>query len=522
MAKRNFVWLAILLITPALVTAQAPGDQSMKLSLQECLAKAMRNNLGVAVQMLTPELGEAAVAQANEKFLPSVTLDFGRQSTQNASSNFLDAADVATNNYNIYSGTFNQQIPGGGNLSMRLNASRYDTNRTGQTVNPRYNSELRFSFTQPLLKNFGLKTSKREIIVAKTRLNQSEKDLERSLQQTVYNVEQAYWNLVYAMENYEVTEQSLKYAQDLLERNQRSVEVGTMAPIEIISAEAEVARLEASMLVAEAQIRNEEDRLKQILNLRAEDPQADLIRIEPTDVPEERLSEVSLDEALNTALQNRPDLASTRLGIQNSEFDVRYQKNQLLPNLSFDASYWSPGLSGTQLILNPDDPFGPALAQIPGGITDSFKDVFGFTYKNWAMGLTLDIPFNAIFSRAALAQAQINLDSALLQLKEQELQIYTDIKIAVRNVETAYKTIQALKIARQLSERQLEAVTEKLKVGLSTNFEVLQYQRDLSSAQASELNAVIQYNMALAALERDMGVSLDRNNVTIANPTGGR
>jgi len=358
--------------------------------------------------------------------------------------------------------------------------------------------------------------------VAKTRLDQSEKDLERSLQQTVYNVEQAYWNLVYAVDNYKVTEQSMEYAQDLLERNQRSVEVGTMAPIEVIAAEAEVASREADLLVAEAQIRNEEDRLKQILNLRAEDPQADLIRIMPTDIPEEGHSEMSLDEALNTALQNRPDLASARLGIQNSEFDVRFQKNQLLPNLSFDTSYWSPGLSGTQLILNPDDPFGPPLGQIPGGITDSFKDVFGFSYKNWSLGLTLEIPFNAIFSRAALAQAQISLDTALLQVKEQELQIYTDIKIAVRNVETAYKTIQALKVARRLSERQLEAVTEKLKVGLSTNFEVLQYQRDLSSARGRELNAIIQYNMALAALERDMGVSLDRNNVTIANPTGGR
>ncbi len=522
MAKRLFMWLVILLIAPALVVAQNTEGPPMKLSLQEALAKAMHNNLGVAVQMLTPELREAAVVQANEKFLPSLTLDFGRQSTQNASSNFLDAADIATNNYNMYSGTFNQQIPGGGNVSLRLNASKYDTNRTGQTVNPRYNSELRFSFTQPLLKNFGLKTSKREIIVAKTRLSQSEKDLERALQQTVYNVEQAYWNLVYAMDNYKVTEQSLQYAQDLLERNQRSVEVGTMAPIEIISAEAEVARIEANLLVAEAQIRNEEDRLKQILNLRAEDPQADLIRIEPTDVPEEESFVISLDEALTTALQNRPDLESARLGIQNTEFDVGFQKNQLLPNLSFDASYWSPGLSGTQLILNPDDPFGPPLAQIPGGISDSFKDVFGFEYKNWSLGFTLEVPFNAIFSRAALAQAQINLDTAMLQLKEQELQIYTDIKIAVRNVETAYKTIQALKIARRLSERQLEAVTEKLKVGLSTNFEVLQYQRDLSSAQASELNAVIQYNMALAALDRDMGISLDRNNVTIANTTGGR
>ena len=522
MAKRLFVWLAILLITPALVVAQNTEGPPMKLSLQEALAKAMHNNLGVAVQMLTPELREAAVVQANEKFLPSLTLDFGRQSTQNASANFLDAADVATQNFNMYSGTFRQEIPGGGNLSLRLNTSKYDTNRTGTTVNPRFNSELRFTFTQPLLKNFGMKTSKREIIVAKTRLSQSEKDLERALQQTVYNVEQAYWNLVYAVENYETTEQSLKYAQDLLERNQRSVEVGTMAPIEIISAEAEVARIEANLLVAEAQIRNEEDRLKQILNLRAEDPQADLIRIEPTDVPEEESFVISLDEALTTALQNRPDLESARLGIQNTEFDVGFQKNQLLPNLSFDASYWSPGLSGTQLILNPDDPFGPPLAQIPGGISDSFKDVFGFAYQNWSLGFTLEVPFNAIFSRAALAQAQITLDTALLQLKEQELQIYTDIKIAVRNVETAYKTIQALKVARRLSERQLEAVTEKLKVGLSTNFEVLQYQRDLSSAHSRELNAVIQYNMALAALDRDMGISLDRNNVTIANTTGGR
>jgi outer membrane protein TolC len=524
MAKRIFVWTAILLITPVLMFAQGAENPPMKLSLQEALAKAMRNNLGVAVQMLTPELNEAAVTQAKEKFLPALTLDFGRSSTQNPSSNVFDAEDIATQNFNVYTGTIRQEIPGGGNLSMRLNASTYDTNRPGTTVNPRYNTELRFTFTQPLLRNFGLSTSRREIIVAATRLDQSEQDLQRSLQQTIYNVEQAYWNLVYAVENYKSTEQSLEYARDLLERNQRSVEVGTMAPIEIIAAEAEVASREADMLVAEAQIRNEEDRLKQILNLRAEDPQYELIRIEPTDIPEEEAFEISLDEALNTALQHRPDLESARLGIQNTEFDVGYQKNQLLPNLSFDVSYWSPGLSGTTLIYPVPYNFGdPPIGQIPGYISDSFKDTFGFAYQNWNVGFTLDIPFDAIFSRAALLQAQINLDTALLQLKEQELQIYTDIKIAVRNVETAYKTIQALKIARQLSERQLEAVTEKLKVGLSTNFEVLQYQRDLSSALARELQAVINYNLALAALERDMGISLDEQNVTIAHSnTGGR
>ncbi len=519
MKKHAFVWLLTLMLVPAL-TAQE--SRSLEMSLQECLAKAMKNNLGVAVQMLTPELREVGIRQASEKFMPILSLQYGRNSQQQASYNFYDAADVSTTDFNNYTTSINQELPGGGSLNFRFNTSKYDTNRTGTTINPSFRAEMRFTFDQPLLKNFGLDISRREIIVAKTRLEMSEKDLERALQSTVYQVEQAYWNLVYSVENYQAIQESLKYAQDLLERNKRSVEVGTMAPINIISAEAEVASREAELLGAEAEIRNREDQLKLVINLRADYPQAESIRIQPIDSPNEEATKIDLDQALATALQNRPDLASLRLGIVNNDRDLSFAKNQMLPDLSFSAGYWSPGVSGTQLIYeDPRDPFSPIKETIPGDRTDSFKDVFGFEYKNWSVGFNLNFPLSTVLSRAQVATAQVSLEQAKLQLKEQEMQIYTDIRIAVRNVETTYKQIQALRLSRELYEQQLEAVTEKLKVGLSTNFEVLQYQRDLARQRSMELQAIINYNLAVASLERDMGISLDSKNVKIAGSAGG-
>jgi outer membrane protein TolC len=358
--------------------------------------------------------------------------------------------------------------------------------------------------------------SKRDIIIAQTNLTISEKDLKRALQNTLYSVEQAYWNLVFSIENLKVSQQSLQLAQDLLEKNRRGVEVGTLAPIEIITAEAQVAQREADILAAEAEVRNNEDRLKQVINLAADTENSDFLQITPVEEPSFKKMDISLEQALTTALQNRPDLESTRLGIQNYEINMSYAKNQLLPGLNLNASYWSPGVSGDQLIYDPDDPWGGPIGSIPGGREDAFKDVFGFEYKNWAVGLTLDLPLNTIVSRAAYAQARVDLEQAHLQLKEQKQQIYTDLKIAVRAVETNFKRIQALKVARELAQRQLEAEEEKLKVGLSTNYFVLQYQRDLATARSQEIRAIIDYVLSVAVLNRDMGVSLDEQNIQIS------
>ncbi len=514
--RRAILILAVYGVVMGMSVYGQQEEKSISLSVQDCITKAMRNNLGLAVAVLTPQLRDIGVSQAKEKYLPSLSFSFSRRDTQQASYSFLDAAEVLTSASDGYSGQIQQNIPGGGNFTLTLDTSKYDTNRTGTTINPSYRSTLTFDFTQPLLRNFGMMASNRDIIIAQTNLTISEKDLKRSVQNTVYSVEQAYWNLAFAIENLKVAQQSLKLAQDLLEKNRRGVEVGTLAPIEIITAEAQVAQREADILAAEAEVRNNEDILKQVINLAADTENSDFLQINPIEEPRFTKMDISLEEALTTALQNRPDLESTRLGIQNYELNMSYTKNQMLPGLNLAASYWSPGVSGTQLIYDPENPWGPPIGSIPGGREDAFNDVFGFRYKNWQVGLTLDLPLNTLVSRAAYAQARVDLEQAQLRLKEQEQQIYTDLKIAVRTVETNYKRIQALKIARELAQRQLEAEEEKLKVGLSTNYFVLQYQRDLATARSQEIRAVVDYILSVAALKRDMGVSLEDQNIQIS------
>ncbi len=510
----------LLIIGLATLGLAQETEKTLQLSLEDCIVKAMKNNLGVAIEVLIPEIRDLSVRAANEKFLPSLSLDYYTTDQQQASYSFLEAADVLKSVQSQYSIDITQQIPFGGNFNLSLSNNKVDTTRTGTTINPSYRSQLRLNFTQPLLKNFGYKISRREIIVAQNNLAISEKDLERTLQDTIYNVEDAYWNLVASIEALKVSQQSLQLARDFLERQKRAVEIGTEAPIEILTAQSEVASREADILAAEAQVKNNEDRLKLIINLIAEDPGADILTIIPHEMPAFEKKEISLDEAFALALQNRPDLESTRIGIKNSEMNLSFAKNQQLPTLNLDASYWSPGVSGTEIIYGnrtPENPFGVPVGENPGGISDAFKDVFGFRYKNWSVRFTLDVPLNTVISRANLAQAKVDLEQAMLRLEKQKQDVYLEIKQAVRAVETNYKRVQAYKVARELQEQKLEAEEEKFRVGLTTPYLVLQYQRDLTNSQNQELRAIVDYNLSLANLERALGISLKEKNISMVD-----
>jgi outer membrane protein TolC len=277
-----------------------------------------------------------------------------------------------------------------------------------------------------------------------------------------------------------------------------------------------VAQREADILAAETQVKNQEDRLKTLLNLSVENLQAETIHLVPSDRPEYEKREISLQEALGTAMDKRPDLRASRISLQNTELDLSYAKNQMLPDLSLDAQYSSPGVSGDQLIyLNRNPLTGVIVDRIPGGFSDSLEDAFGFKYKNWTLGLSMNLPLNDIFSRAQLAQAQVNLERARMQIENQQQQLFRDIKIAVRNVESNYKRIQAYRTAREFAEKQLAAEEEKLKVGLSTNFLVLQYQTDLATARSSELRAIVDYKLALAQLYRDIGTNMKEHDISM-------
>jgi outer membrane protein TolC len=494
------------------------AQQNQKsLSLDNCIADALRNNLRVAVEVLNPNIADTTVLRAGEKFIPTLSFGYNNRETNTASYSWIDAADQVRVAYNDYSVDVNQLLPTGGVFSLSLSSYKNDTNRSFQTINPRYGSTLTFSFSQPLLKNFGLKMNRREIIIAKNNREISEHDLHQTLLDTIYRVEEAYWMLVYSIEDLKVKRQSLQLAQDLLEENKRKIEVGTLPPIEIYTAESEVANREADILQSDRLVKNYQDRLKKILNLPIleEGPPTEII---PSDNPDFERRVISIEEALATALANRPDLKSAKVNLQTREFNLSYAKNQLLPNLSLQASYWSPGISGTQILYLDDNPLTRVVVgKLPGAASDALKDAFKFRYNNWSIGLTLNIPLNTVFTRAQHAEAKLSLQQAQLRLQDQEQEVFLEIKTSVRDVEINYERVQAYKAARELATKKLEAEQEKFKVGKSTNFFLLQYQRDVADARTAELRSMVDYILSLARLDMAMGTTLETKNIRFSD-----
>ena len=507
--------LALILAAPA-VGQEAPGTLSM--SLEECIVKALKDNLGVAIQVLGPEISAEGVNLAKEQYFPTLSLSASSRKSESAAFSYLDSPGAATinqtQNYNFLN--LSQSLPTGGTFNLGFTGYRTTTNTRGITIDPRYGTTLSFNLSQPLLKNFGLKINRQEILVARNNLGVSEENLKATLMTTVYNVESAYWNLVYSIENLDVRRQSLKLAQDLLEKNQRSVEVGTLAPIEVLSAQAEVATREADLIQAETQIKSNEDQLKLLLHITG-DEDKNITALVPKDKPTYVAREVNLEEALAAAIANRTELKIAQLGLRNDRLSLSFAKNQTLPDLNLSASYSSPGIDGTRIFYVGDPLLGVIDYTLPGGITGAIKQTFKFTYPNWNLGLTLSLPLANVFSRASLAQAKLNLRQSMLDLENQKDEIYLEIKNAVRAVDANYKRILAYTKARELAEQKLAGEEEKFRVGQSTNYIVLTYQRDLATARISELNAIVSYNVSIAALERSMGTNLQSKNINLTD-----
>ncbi|MCX8159848.1 MAG: TolC family protein [Candidatus Saccharicenans sp.] len=500
-------------------SVEQPAAPRLELSLEDCILKALRNNLNLKAEMISPEIAEKNVALATEQFMPTLSLNYNAQSTRSASYSFLDASDEVKTQQNDYTFQFTQNIPFGGSFSASLYNYVSDTNRRFQTINPRFGSTLRLNFNLPLLKDFGYRIGRRGIVVANYSREISEENFQRVLENTIYNVEAAYWNLVYARENLKVRQQSLRLAQELLEKNRIEIEAGTLPPIELLTAESEVSTRQADILEAEAMVKNAEDQLRFIINLPAERADAKNVQLIPTDTPSIEKKEVDYEEALNTAILKRPDLQALRVDLRSKEFNLDYAENQLLPDLRLQASYWSPGISGDQILYQDNNPYtGIIIGKIPGKKSDALRDALKFRYQNWSVGLTLNLPVSNLISRSYFAQASLDLKQARLRIKNQEQQLDLEVSTAVRAVETNYQRALAYRAARELAQKKLEAEQEKFKVGLSTNYLVLQFQRDLANALTMELKSLIDYNISLANLDRVMGTGRERRQVSVINP----
>ena len=227
---------------------------------------------------------------------------------------------------------------------------------------------------------------------------------------------------------------------------------------------------------------------------------------------------MSFEEAMAQALENRPDLMSARFNQSNRTLELGYARNQLLPALNLNASVWSPGISGTRILFLNDNPLsGIIVGKVPGDASQAFRDARNLKYKNWSVYLTLDIPFNTVFSRAAEAQAKLALEQSIRRERHLEQQAELEVEMALRAIRSDYEQVEAYGAARDLAEQKLRAEEAKFKAGLSNNYFVLQYQRDLAQARSFELRAIIDYNLSNSLLDRVLGISFKTRNINLAD-----
>jgi outer membrane protein TolC len=313
--------------------------------------------------------------------------------------------------------------------------------------------------------------------------------------QSLFTTIQGYWSLVQALDALEVARESLRLALRLLEQNRVQVRVGTLAPIEVTQAEAGVASREEGAIVAEAAVRDAEDRLKRALLI---DP-ANVFdyTLVPTDRPEFTPVEIQLGPNLEAVIRLRPELAAARTDLQNREANLRLARNQRLPELNMVGSV---GLNGL------DTGFANAEEQLGTEAADQYQ---------WSAGLLFSYPLGNRAGRNRVAGQELALRQARMALRNLDLQVAEEVRAAVRAVNTNVKRVEATRESTRLAREQLTAEQKRLAVGLSTSFEVLRLQTDLATARNAEIRAITEYRVSLANLDRTAGTLLDRVGVTV-------
>jgi outer membrane protein TolC len=508
--KRLFFILLLILV---LFSMFVFGSEEKSFSLQECLAIALKNNIALGIKAVQVERQEGLFKQAKEKFLPALTFQLGKAKTNTPSYSWIEAEGAISAESQQVSGQLNQALWLGGSLSLSVDTSQYESNQRFQTINPRYEGAVTFKLVQPLLRDMGNRISRKGIIIAGYNRNISANELKTALLDTVYRVEELYWNLVFAERNLEAKTQALKLAEDLLKKNRKMAELGVIAEIEILSAEAETASRRAEILEARALLENNRDELYSTINLGADDGGSGIM-IRPSDDPLREERTVDTLETLRQALANRPDYLNAAISLKSKDLELGYAKNQLLPALNLNFQYWSPGLAGTQIVYRDNNPLtGEVIGIIPGAVADAFKNAMEFNYKNWSLYLSLDLPLNTLFSRGAYTATRMDQREAQLRRLDLERQIGLEVSTVTRSAASGFQRIQATRSARELAEKKLAAEEKRQAAGLSTSYMVLQYQRDFTQAVSTELRALCDYSLALARLEKIAGTSLQTKQI---------
>ncbi len=491
---------------------------TVALTLDDAVKLALERNLDIAVQRLNPATFDYSIANIQASYRPALTSQISHLSNTNPSTQTISGAaagtgiEQGTTNYN---GGITQNIRwGGGSFLAQLNNNKQTTTSLTALFNPAFNTNWAAQYTQPLLRNFRIDNTRQQLAITKLNQDISEIQLQSSIINIVSNVRNAYWDLLFATQAVEVAKRSVELAERLVRDNQTRVEIGTMAPIDVVQAQSQSATQRQNLAVAEGTRRTNELSLKRLIVAGTQDPNwnADIV---PADRPEFAPQPIDVVAAVRRALENRTDLQQARKNLQVNDTTLKYLNNQTLPQADLVARYGLVGQGGTQYITSGTGINRIVTGEIPGGYSDALSSLFNRNYPTWTLQLNVNYPIGTSAADATVARARVQVNQVEAQLKQIELQIATDVTNAATNVQNGVERVEATQAAREFAQRTLEAEQSKFEVGMSTNYFVVQAQRDLATAQNNELQAVLAYRKALVELERLQQTSLSTSNITI-------
>lgn len=508
-------------------TAREQGT-ARDMHLDECIELALKNNLTIEYNRYIPLLREESFLAAHGVY--DFVLDSGLGYQKNESPvtdllrrELLGIETYKNTNYNFNVGV-SKYLPTGGTFSVSFDNNRTATNTN--VYNPTFNGSMDVSFTQPLWQNLPIDSSRRSIILASKDRTISQIDFENQVSDTLRNVEVAYWDLVNAIETQRISIQSRELAIIQYRDNQKRVEIGTLAPITVTQTRAEVARQEQAVIAAEAGIIQSENILKSVIVKDPNDPVWNQVII-PVDEPQIPDKMMTTQDALDLAYKNRPEVRSLVIQLEKDDVDIKYFANQTKPKLDLVASYSSPGVAGPNIqtpVLDGDgnpvlDPSGNPVMQdtdFTGRLGTVYEQVLKQDFPNYTFALKLQYPLGNQSAKANLASARLAKDQNLT-LQRQTLQnIRLEVINFVQTVEVNQRSLNTAIVARQFQEEQLNGETKRFQAGLSTNYEVLQTQRDLAQARASELAAKIDLKKSIVALQKATFTNLSDHQLEIA------
>ena len=550
-------------------------DGKLNLSLQDAVELALQNNLDIIVQRYNPWLADTSILKAEAGGFGGGTpgAAFAGSTSNSPLANFdptltstfsIDDRNLPVNNpltsgtgtgasslarLTVHTYTFNTQLSEGFHTGTTFFAA-WDNTRSSSTspanlFNPSVQSSIFAGFSQQLLNGFGTKVNTRNIRIAKNNRRIADLAFSQQAITTITNTITAYWELVFARENVKVQQQAVTVAEKLYGDNKKQLEIGTMAPLDVTRAESELATDRQNLIVAQTAQLQQTQVLKNAISKNPLAPNMINVEIIPTDLPTrpEAIEAPSFEQAVAEAFAKRPDVQEQAINLQNGQIDLGATRNALLPTATLTAQYGSVGLAGNQTTGTTSTIAGAPIVDSGGvangagfvpvtvfaptgvaksGFGDAMSSVFHNNFPDYNVQLNVQIPIRnrsaqADNQRAILTQRQ--LEAQMQQLKNSAL---LDVRNTFIALEQDRARVEAASKARELQQQTFDAEQKKYQLGASTVYLVIQTQRDLISAQGTELRALTDLVEAKANYERALGRTLEVNRVTVADAKTGQ